>query len=162
MVQFLESRQGIRLLLTPNRSLSWRGNVIIWCLLCLPVLAATLALTLAGAWMVLPFAGLELGALAAGLYCTSRDCHRKEVLTIDRDLVRLEKGHSHRQCQWEWPARYTRVCQQTSNRLLPANPRLYLQHRDTRILLAGFLNPSDVDRLLVILAGAGLTIDRRQ
>ena len=83
MVERLPHPDGFRLVLTPNRSLSWHGNVRIWAaLFVLSALIAT-GFTLMGAWVIIPFAGLELIALACGIYLTSRECQRQEVLSID-------------------------------------------------------------------------------
>ena len=77
MVERLPHPDGFRLVLTPNRSLSWHGNVRIWAaLFVLSALIAT-GFTLMGAWVIIPFAGLELIALACGIYLTSRECQRQ-------------------------------------------------------------------------------------
>lgn len=45
-----------------------------------------------GAWMVFPFAGIELTALAVALYLVSNRCMDKEVVSIDEETVEISKG----------------------------------------------------------------------
>mgnify|MGYP003677110479 CR=1 FL=1 len=67
MITRLPSEEGIRLLLTPNRSISWRGIVLVWLGLVAVSMLVVVLMVFAGAWLVLPFAGIELTALAVGV-----------------------------------------------------------------------------------------------
>ncbi len=159
MVQHLRTDQGIRLLLTPNRSLSWPANVRIWLALCAVSLVIVTGMTLAGAWLVIPFAGLELGALAAAFYYTARQCRKQEVLSISGDTLRLEKGINRKQAEWELPRRYTRVhISHPRHSFTP--PKLFLRHRDVDVSLGAFLNVEDARALLEILESQGLQMER--
>lgn len=109
MVERLHYPGGLRLLLTPNRSLSWRGNVRIWLLLALVSGIIAGGWTLAGVWFILPFAGLELMGVAAGIYVTSRNCQRKEVVTIEGDTIHIEAGLNRKEHDWTLPVRNTRL-----------------------------------------------------
>lgn len=161
MVEHLKHPDGIRLLLTPNHSLSWRGNVQIW--LGLLAISAVIAgsMAIAGAWVIIPFAGLELAALAAGFYLTSRDCQRREVLTIDDTDIHLEKGRSRKLAEWTLPKRYARV-RLNAPRHPFTPPRLELIHRETNVSLGNFLNIEDTDILIRLLESRGMAIERRQ
>lgn len=159
MVEHLPCNEGIRLLLTPNRSISWRGVVRVWLGLVTVSLAVAVGMALAGAWVVLPFAGLELTALAAALYYTARKCQRQEVLVIAPESLRLEKGRVRKEAEWELPRRSTRVHVDPADH--PWTPaRFYLMHRDVAVSLASFLNVEDSEKLLGILESQGLTIER--
>lgn len=160
MVEHLNSQDGVRLLLTPNRSLSWRGNVQIWlALLALSALIAT-GMALAGAWVIVPFAGLELAALAAGIYLTSRACQRREVLTIGESNIHLEKGRTRKLSEWTLPRPYVRVHLDAPVHPF-APPKLALIHRDTVISLGSFLNVDDTERLVQLLESRGIVIERK-
>lgn len=161
MVEQLSQREGDCFLLTPNRSLSWKWNVRIWlAAVCLSLVIST-GMLLLGAWPVLPFAGLELTALAAGFYYTSRKCQRREVLTFVPDHIRLEKGLTQKEQEWELPRQYTRVWQD-----MPRHPwtppKLHLQFRGEEISLAPFLNMDDTKELIAILERHGLRIQKRR
>jgi len=160
MIEHLECDNGVRLLLTPNRSLSWRGNVRIWLALFAVSLLISTGMILAGAWVIAPFAGLELIAVAAGIYLTSRACQAREVLAISSDDICLEKGRQTKQWEARFPRRFTRVRVK-----LPRHPftppKLFLVHRDKDVALGPFLNVEDTQILLRILEGRGISLDRQ-
>lgn len=78
--------------LTPNRSLSWRGTL--WLYLSLVALSSAIGIGFAirGLWLVLPFAGLEMIALGVGLYLVARNSYRQEVIHVARHDIRIERG----------------------------------------------------------------------
>ncbi|MDG5499538.1 DUF2244 domain-containing protein [Marinobacter sp. BGYM27] len=160
MVQQLPNESGIRLLLAPNRSLSWRGNVRIWLVLCAVSLLISIGMLTAGAWVVLPFAGLEVLAVGAGFYYTARQCQRQEVLTFSDNNLRLEKGVNHIEASWDLPRHYTRL-KMTEPRHVWTPRRLFLVCRDLEIPLAPFLNLDDIKALTRILEREGLRIQHQ-
>jgi uncharacterized membrane protein len=95
----------------PNASMSARqalGFFVGTCLLCLGIATA---IALQGLWPVLPFAGLELGALGAALWIVVRRNRYREVVRFDGDRLRVEfgvVGEGVRAC-CEWPRVGTRV-----------------------------------------------------
>jgi uncharacterized membrane protein len=64
---------------------------------------------LQGLWLVLPFSGIEMLALGTGLYVTSRKVYRREVITLDRNLTRIEKGVRRVDQRWEFQTPWVRV-----------------------------------------------------
>ena len=78
--------------LSPNCSISWRELLLFYLMTCCVALAVGLFFTLQGLWFVLPFSGLEMLALGAALYLTSRRVHRREVIILDPERTRIEKG----------------------------------------------------------------------
>jgi len=161
MIERLEQEEGIGLVLTPNRSLSWPGNLVIWGAFSLLVLTIAIGMALAGAWVVLPFAGLEILALLAALYYTSRQCHRQEVLLLTAETLRLEKGIRYKQAEWELPRRWVRLSI-TMPRRPWRTPELELVHRDTEVSLASFLNREDTRALVAFLERQGIHVERRE
>ncbi|WP_375176442.1 DUF2244 domain-containing protein [Marinobacter mobilis] len=160
MVQQLPLNGGTRLLLTPNQSMSWRGNVRVWLALCGVSLAIAGGMAWLGAWVVLPFAGLELAALATAIYLTSLACRRREILTITDEALHLEKGIFRKQAEWHLPRPYARL--RINPPLNPvAPPRLFLVHREKEVALANFLNRDDIEALVSLLEHSGLAIDTR-
>ncbi|WP_111495181.1 DUF2244 domain-containing protein [Marinobacter bohaiensis] len=161
MVQRLQRSGGTSLLLTPNRSLSWRGNLRVWfALLVVSVLIAG-GMAWAGAWLILPFAGLELSALAWAIYTTCRECQRCEVLSIDADTLCLERGRQRKLAEWQLPRRDTRI-HLVAARHPWTPPRLFLMHRELEIGLAPFLNMDDTHALVGLLERQGIRVEQRQ
>jgi len=91
-----------RFVLRPNRSLSWRGTL--WLFLSLLALSTAIGLGFAahGMWLILPFAGLEMAAVGAGLYLVARSCYRCEVIHVADDDIRIERG-------WDRPTQVSRL-----------------------------------------------------
>lgn len=76
----------------PNRSLSWRGAQLVFAGMCFVSFGIATACTLMGAWPVLPFAGLEMLILGAGLYLTARRSALCEVVSIHDDVIEIQRG----------------------------------------------------------------------
>ena len=159
MVEYLEHDEGRALRLTPNRSLSWEGNILFFALIAMVTLMVAVGWSLAGAWMILPFAGLELVVVAYGLYYTSRQCYRQEVLVLTNDTVRLEKGVNQKESEWSMPRGWARVIMEMPRHGF-APPRLMLAYHDTRVPLARFLNPRDLETFVEFLENAGIRVER--
>jgi uncharacterized membrane protein len=93
----------------PNRSLSVAG--IIWLFITLSTMALTvgIGLTLAGAWLVLPFAGIEVlavGALCGWLYRHRDDC---ELIVIEPEHVRIIQRSGCNAASYEFQRYWVRV-----------------------------------------------------
>ncbi|OEY65387.1 DUF2244 domain-containing protein [Marinobacter sp. X15-166B] len=158
MVRHVRLKHGSRLLLTPNRSLSWRGNVRVWLALSSLSLGIAVAAAWAGAWVVLPFAGLELAALGYAIYYTAQQCQLQEVLDISTETLHLEKGRRYKQMEWDLPRQHTRVTLIEPPPPSVTRPRLVLIYRDLEISLASFLNSDDTRHLLATLRRLGIRI----
>ncbi|MFL1405553.1 DUF2244 domain-containing protein [Marinobacter sp. M1N3S26] len=160
MIERLSDSDGMRYRLTPNRSISWPALVRVWLGLVLLTSIVVVGMSLAGAWLVIPFAGMELVAVGAGLWYTARKCCRQEVITFGPSRVRLEKGHEHCEQQWDWPRPSVRI-------LLDEKPHPWLRERiclccnGEEVPLADFLNPRDSRELVTLLESQGFPVRRR-
>ena len=108
-VDNIGSGESYRFVLSPNCSISWRELLLFYCLTCVVALAVGLFFTLQGLWLVLPFSGLEMLALGIGLYVTSRRVYRREVITLDSECTRIEKGVQRADQIWEFKTAWVRV-----------------------------------------------------
>ena len=98
-----------RWIIRPNQSLSWRGVLWVYAAVALCLLGMSVAFVLRGFWPVLPFAGLELLVLGVAFYlCISRSQWR-EIVSLDADVVRVEKGRRHAEERWECPSFWAQV-----------------------------------------------------
>ncbi|MDX1587815.1 MAG: DUF2244 domain-containing protein [Oleiphilaceae bacterium] len=158
MIEPLQDNDSTSLVLTPNRSLSWQGNLWICLAFAFYFLTVGVGTALLGAWVVFPFAVLELAVLFAGLWVTTRLCYRQQVLTLTPETLRLEKGLNVKQEEWELPRRWTRVYIKYPVHYWKP-PRLTLVHRDREVALGEFLNPEDTAELIDFLEKKGFTID---
>jgi len=105
----VNSGESYRFVLSPNCSISWPELVLFYFFTCLIALAVGLFFTLQGLWLVLPFSGLEMLALGGGLYLTSRKVYRREVITLDPEHIRIEKGVQRIDQSWEFKTPWIRI-----------------------------------------------------
>lgn len=77
-------------LLAPNQSLSLAGNLWVFISLIAVSLGISIAFALAGAWMVIPFAGLEMLLLGLLLGYVYVEGTRREVIRVSDDRVTLD------------------------------------------------------------------------
>jgi len=92
-----EDADGYRFTVHPNCALDWRWikRVIFVFACCLGAVSWYFASR--GAWLVLPFAGLELAVLGAGFYLSGLAGHRREVIEIRGNDLRVLRGGSRLQ-----------------------------------------------------------------
>jgi len=99
VTQYPEQLDDAHFIIRPNNSISWQGTRLFFIAAAIVTLAVAILFALKGAWMVLPFAGLEIITLGVCLYicaCKNAEC---EVIHIGKDYVRVEKGRNKaRQC----------------------------------------------------------------
>jgi uncharacterized membrane protein len=115
----LQSVNGILTIrLAPNCSLSPRGAVAFFGLIC--AVSFTIATTLAikGLWPVFPFAGLEMLVLGWALTASLRRRHYSQTITLSEDCVAVETRFQGSREQIEFPRHWAQV---------------KLRHADTRL-----------------------------
>jgi uncharacterized membrane protein len=134
----------------PNQSASWRANLWLLLLLSIPVLAIAIVFALLGAWLILPFAGLELLALGAALYRVSRKVQYRHVITVSDDSVYVDKGYDCPLQHWRF-ARESTGLAVTTERHPWDGPALCMQDRHESVRLGEFLNREDSLKLLDLL-----------
>lgn len=145
----LQSGLG-HLLLTPNRSLSWQGNKLLLVSVGLILIATTAGFATMGAWMIAPFAGLELLALFLGLYITALRQHDREVLTFTPSEVCLQRGRLHPHQEFRFPREWARFIVRTSP--YRAHPRrLLLRCHGREVEVARYLSEDDREALIAEL-----------
>ncbi|WP_158608445.1 DUF2244 domain-containing protein [Stagnimonas aquatica] len=100
-----------RLVIGPNASLSPRQALLFMALVCSAALPVAIGFALVGLWPILPFAGLELGALALALWVSLRRNRYREVIDFEADRVRVGYGwmQAGAVAQIDWPRVWTRV-----------------------------------------------------
>jgi uncharacterized membrane protein len=102
MVEYrqLDSGDG-SFLIQPNRALGWVGMKRLFIALSACVCAVAAYFAAQGAWLVLPFAGLEIAVLALGLYLSARCSATREIVSIcgaDLTVSRRRRQTLESQC----------------------------------------------------------------
>jgi uncharacterized membrane protein len=118
---------GCRFVVRPNCALTWRSTkILIWAFAgCFAAVCTYFAYL--GAWLVLPFAGLELCVLAGGFYLSALAGHTREVILIEGSVLRVLRGRRRLEEVARFPVHWTRV-------VLRRHPRGWYPSR----LLLGF------------------------
>jgi uncharacterized membrane protein len=97
-----------RYTLRPNCSLSWRWvkRLVVGLAACMTAVSAYWVAL--GAWMVVPFTGLEFLVLGLGFYLCSVAGHSREVIEIDGADLRVLRGHRRLDEVARFPRHWTR------------------------------------------------------
>jgi uncharacterized membrane protein len=80
-----------KIIAKPNNSLTTEDGLKLLIVMLLVVLLITLSFASRGAWLVLPFAGLELMAFCYAFYSIYTHANDFESVTIDAENVRVEQ-----------------------------------------------------------------------
>ena len=142
----VDSEHNWRFVIRPNRSLTWRQTQIAFAVLATVCLTIAGAFALIGFWPVLPFAGLELLAVGAGMYLCALGGRKTEVVRVSRDMIAVEKGREECTERWEFQRAWTTIRLQYSRvRWYPT--RLVIGSHGREVQLGGFLTDSERARL---------------
>lgn len=146
VVRTIRRGEGCRFVIRPDRSLSWRQTKLVYATLAGLCLLVAIGFTAMGFWLVLPFAGAEVIALAAGFYLCALSGRETEVVCINDDRIAVEKGRDkfHKVCEFE------RCWAQIA--LMPPRiqwypSRLVIRSRGKQVQLGAFLTEGERERL---------------
>ena len=106
---FLEEHGGFSLTLKRNCSISPAGLACVFGALAVAVLAIGVGFALAGAWLILPFAGLEVLLLAGAFVLQARHATDYERIELDRGRLRVEVGEGASVARYELDAQRARL-----------------------------------------------------
>lgn len=101
--------QTVSIVIRPNRSLPVAGMVALFVALSSVALAIGIGFSLVGAWLIMPFTGLEVavvGALCYWLYRHIDDC---ELVVIAKDEVRITRRIAGKESSEVFPRYWARV-----------------------------------------------------
>lgn len=159
MVSASREQEVARIVIRPNRSADWRDNRLLWVVLGAHSLIIGAGFALAGAWVILPFAGLETLLLGALLWHVQRRCSRQEVITLSGPLLSVEKGAGRRERSWDLAADGASVSVQETE--FPNDPpRISLCSGTTQVDVGDFLGREEGEELVDALRRLGLRVRR--
>jgi uncharacterized membrane protein len=107
---FRDGNAGFSLILKRNCSISPAGLAGVFLALAFVVLAIGAAFAIAGAWLVLPFAGLEMLLLGAAYLLYARHAADYERIVLDSGRLTVEVAEAEKTSRYEMEARRARVC----------------------------------------------------
>ena len=122
------------IVLTPNGSLNQRQAwaLLVFCGLLMGGVGGFAAAM--GAWLVLPFSGLEWLLLAYCLHLSLGQSQEREVVTITDDWVKVEKGRGRPWQTYKFQRAWVKLCwMQSPLRGQPSRLTLRLHGKDVEI-----------------------------
>lgn len=134
---------GSSIVIRPNRSLPAGGVVVLFLALSTLILTVSISFAVAGAWMVLPFAAMEIilvGSLCRWLYRHMDDC---ELVVVEPQRVRVIKRSGTKVSQDEFTRYWVRMNVAGTGR----ERRLWIGSHGRLVSLADGV--SEADRLVV-------------
>jgi len=138
--------EGCRFVIRPNRSLSWTQTKIVYVSLASVCLIVATGFTVMGFWLVLPFAGAEVIALAIGFFLCALSGKATEVVFVDNDRVAVEKGFTAMRRVCEFERAWAKIALLTArNHWYPS--RLVIRSQGKQVQLGAFLAEAERRRL---------------
>jgi len=123
---FREDKRGFSLTLKRNCSISPAGLACVFAALAIAVLAIGAGFALLGAWLILPFAGLEVLLLAGAFLLQARHATDYERIELADDRLRIDVADGARTARYELDARRVRIAMD-EGALVLRGPRESLQ-----------------------------------
>jgi uncharacterized membrane protein len=106
---FREGHAGFSLTLKRNCSISPAGLLCVFAALSIVAVAIGIGFAIAGAWLILPFAGLEVAMLGVAFVLYARRAADYEKIELGRDRLTVEVAEAARTARYELDPRRARV-----------------------------------------------------
>lgn len=126
-MRFSATDAGFFVVLKRNCSIAPRALLLVFALLAALALGIAAAFAALGAWLILPFAGLELLLLGAAFWLTARHATDYERIERRRDRLTVEVSEGERLRRYECDARLARVQREGGGRVLLDAPRVRME-----------------------------------
>jgi len=98
-----------------------------------------------GAYLILPFAGIEIAILLIAFYLSFKWSSRKELIYISQEIVKIEKGIHKAEYLWEEFRTFTSFqIEKDANKSL----RLSFRSKGDDVIVGDFLNEDDKNILV--------------
>lgn len=157
MVEVHSDNDSTIITLLPNRSATWVQTQLFVAVICSTTLIIGLFWTLMGAWMVLPFSGLEAALVAWLFYRVCHSTYQRQVITCDVRNVTVQFGTHFPKRTWTLERERTRLAVTgPTHELAPL--KLVIADTQHNIELGAFLNKEDKELALRELRNTGLQV----
>jgi uncharacterized membrane protein len=143
-------------MIRPNRSLSRGGMVVAFIVITLVVMTVATVFALMGAWLVLPFAGMETVLFGGVFYWFYRHYGDCEYIMIEGDRVRILRRRGTLETDYEFERYWVRVTLEDSDRR--GRPqRVFIGSHGRRVEIAADLSQDEKPEFVSHLKNALLT-----
>ena len=138
-----------RIIVRPNRSLTWEKTKLVYFCIASYSLAIAGAFAVMGFWPVLPFAGGEMAALGIAFYVNALAGTSVQVVTVGADVVKVEKERPGPRCEWRFQRAWARV--HIDGPSGHRSSRLVVRSHGKEVVLGEFLTENERKRLAATL-----------
>lgn len=152
-------QQGDEIIITlePNRSATRKQNLQLLLLVTVTTFSVALFWAFYGAWLVLPFAGLEIAVLTYVMFRVLRLTQRMQVIRVSPDSIQVEEGETFPVRRWHFSRPDAHLNVQPARSPMDSI-QLQLDDGNQSLELGGFLNQDDRIRTQEALLQSGLMI----
>lgn len=142
--------QQYAFLIRPNRSMTAKGMVVFVFAVGLAVFLVALRFVLLGAWIILPFAILEIVLLAAGFWLYERASRYRETVQISKLALQITQESVNRKKTWKFNPHWVRVTlRMDPNDWYPS--RLYIGAHGEQVEIGACLTNQEREELSRVL-----------
>ena len=138
-----------RIIIRPNRSLTWEQTKIVYFCIASYSLAIAGVFAVMGFWPVLPFAGGEVAVLGVAFYVNALAGTSVQVVTVGGDIVKVEKERPGPRCEWRFHRAWARVDIDWSSGA--RSSRLVVRSHGNEVILGEFLTEAERAQLAATL-----------
>ena len=140
-----KSNSNYLITLSPNSSLTGIYRIIFLASISFICVGIATVFYFFGAYLILPFAGIEIAILLIAFYLSFKWSSRKELIYISQEIVKIEKGINKAEYLWEEFRTFTSfIIENDSNKLL----RLSFRSKGDDVIVGDFLNEEDKSILI--------------
>ena len=140
-----KSNSNYLITLSPNSSLTGIYRIIFLASISFICISIAVAFYFFGAYLILPFAGIEIAILLIAFYLSFKWSSRKELIYISQEIVKIEKGINKAEYLWEEFRTFTSFqIEKDANKSL----RLSFRSKGDDVIVGDFLNEDDKNILI--------------
>ena len=140
-----KSNSNYLITLSPNSSLTGIYRIIFLASISFICVGIATVFYFFGAYLILPFAGIEIAILLIAFYLSFKWSSRKELIYISQEVVKIEKGIHKAEYLWEEFRTFTSFqIAKDANKSL----RLSFRSKGDDVIVGNFLNEDDKNILI--------------
>ena len=140
-----KSNSNYLITLSPNSSLTGIYRTIFLASISFICVGIASVFYFFGAYLILPFAGIEIAILLIAFYLSFKWSSRKELIYISQEVVKIEKGIHKAEYLWEEFRTFTSFqIEKDANKSL----RLSFRSKGDDVIVGDFLNEDDKNILI--------------
>ena len=139
-----------RISLSPNRSLSWKSALVFTIIISSVCLSIGFGFALAGASLILPFAGLEVFLVSLCIYLVLKKTYVQEIIYMTPEKLKIEKGSNEPKRVWEYFRLWSYIIvEKPKHPWYPAH--ILITSQGERVPIGEFLSEEEKKKLVIKL-----------